>query len=211
MTEKREIVGVRSAPSHKENPFLRGSLVEVKGRKKNYTVASSAMTLTDQAGTVQGTVQHSVTRVIDDSLFVKVFSDGIAGMYDLGRPGAKVFRFLFDEVQKSPNQDRMYLYFMDALEDPWRIPKTTFFKGMAELLDKGFLAKSANPNMFFLNPSMMWNGDRFRFVQEYQRAAKVVQVERPNPFAQITQEDIALEQGRLFKIGLEARGQLRMD
>lgn len=192
MTEKREITGVRGAPAHKENPFLTGSLVAVKGRKKNYTVASGAMTLTDKIGVIQGTVQHTITKVIDDSLFVKVFSDGVAGMYDLGRPGAKVFRFLFDEVQKNPNQDRMYLYFMDALEDPWRIPKTTFFKGMAELLDKGFLAKSANPNMFFLNPSMMWNGDRFRFVQEYQRASA-----RISDSSDITE--------------LEARGQMRID
>jgi hypothetical protein len=176
MTEKREITGVRSAPAHKENPFLNGSLVTVKGRKKNYTVASDAMTLTDSRGQVQGTVQHTITRVVDDTQFVKVFSDGVAGMYDLGRPGAKVFRFLFDEVQKNPNQDRIYLYFMDALEDPWRIPKTTFFKGLAELLEKGFLAKSANPNMFFLNPSMMWNGDRFRFVQEYQRASLAARI-----------------------------------
>ena len=131
------------------------------------------MTLADRNGQVQGTVQHPVTKILDDSLFVTVFADGVAGIYDLGRPGTKVFRFLFDEVQKNPNQDRIYLYFMDALEEPWRIPKSTFFKGMAELLEKGFLAKSANPNMFFLNPAMMWNGDRFRFVQEYQRASSV--------------------------------------
>lgn len=171
MTEKREITGVRSAPSHKQNPFIGGSLVAVRGRKKNYVIASEAMTLSDRSGQVQGTVQHSITRIVDDTSFVKVFADGIAGMYDLDRAGSKVFRFLFDEVQKNPNQDRMHLYFMDALEEPWKIPKTTFFKGMAELLEKGFLAKSANPNMFFLNPSMMWNGDRFRFVQEYQRAS----------------------------------------
>lgn len=173
MTENREITGVRNAPAHRENPFLGGALVQVKGRKKNYQIASTAMTLADRNGQVQGTVQHTVTKIIDDSLFVKVFADGVAGIYDLGRPGTKVFRFLFDEVQKNPNQDRIYLYFMDALEEPWRIPKSTFFKGMAELLEKGFLAKSANPNMFFLNPAMMWNGDRFRFVQEYQRASSV--------------------------------------
>lgn len=171
------VVGVRNAPSFKENPFISGSLVQVKGRKKNYSVASGAMTLTDKQGVVQGVVQHSITRIVDDSLFVKVFADGIAGMYDLSKPGSKVFRYLFDEVQKNPNQDRMYLYFMDALEDPYCIPKTAFFKGMAELLTKGFLAKSANPNMFFLNPSMMWNGDRFRFVQEYQRASKAQHID----------------------------------
>ena len=176
MDEKREIAtttGVRRAVAHKENPFIRGSLVQIKGRKKNYSVASGAMTLTDSKGQVQGTVQHSITRIVDDSQFVKVFADGVSGMYDLGRSGSKVFRFLFDEVQKNKNQDRIYLYFMDALEDPWKIPKTTFFKGLAELLTKGFLAKSSNPNMFFLNPAMMWNGDRFKFVQEYQRASSV--------------------------------------
>lgn len=199
MTENREITGVRSAPAHKENPFLQGSLVAVKGRKKNYTVASGAMTLTDSRGTVQGTVQHTITRIVDDTQFVKLFSDGVAGMYDLGRPGAKVFRFLFDEVQKNPNQDRMYLYFMDALEDPWRIPKSTFFKGMAELLEKGFLAKSANPNMFFLNPSMMWNGDRFRFVQEYQRASTA---------AGLADADGVIDDDHIAQ--LEARGQLRI-
>jgi hypothetical protein len=199
MTENREITGVRSAPAHKENPFLGGSLVQVKGRKKNYTVASGAMTLTDKTGVIQGAVQHTITRIVDDTLFVKVFGDGIAGMYDLGRPGAKVFRFLFDEVQKNPNQDRMYLYFMDALEDPWRIPKTTFFKGMAELLDKGFLAKSANPNMFFLNPSMMWNGDRFRFVQEYRRASTA---------AKLADADGVIDDGSIAE--LEAAGQQRL-
>lgn len=190
MTEKREITGVRNAPAYKESPFINGSLVAVQGRKKNYTIASGAMTLSDKSGRIQGSVQHSITRIIDDTAFVKVFSDGIAGMYDLGSAGSKVFRFLFDEVQKNKDQDRMYLYFMDALEDPWKIPKTTFFKGMAELLDKDFLAKSSNPNMFFLNPSMMWNGDRFRFVQDYQRASSIKKSEQQE---------------------LESRGQLRLD
>ena len=200
MTEIREITGVRSAPAHKENPFLGGSLAKVKGRKKNYTVASGAMTLTDKTGAVQGAVQHTITRIVDDTQFVKVFSDGVAGMYDLGRPGTKVFRFLFDEVQKNPNQDRMHLYFMDALEDPWCIPKTTFFKGMAELLEKGFLAKSSNPNMFFLNPSMMWNGDRFRFVQEYQRASTAVG---------LADADGVIDDDHIAQ--LEARGQQRLE
>jgi len=188
MTTNTEIAapGVRNAPVFKENPFIAGALVQVKGRRKNYTVASGAMTLTDRVGMVQGAVQHSITRIVDDSQFVKVFAEGVAGIYDLSKPGAKVFRFLFDEVQKSPNQDRMYLYFMDAVEEPYCIPKTAFFKGMAELLNKGFLAKSANPNMFFLNPAMMWNGDRFRFVNEYQRAPKPELIEIDPETGEIT-------------------------
>jgi hypothetical protein len=182
MAEKREISGVRSAPAHRENPFLESGNVEIKGRRKRYTITSKTDAVVSKAGHVVAGVEHSIVRVVDDSQFVKVFADGVAAIYDLGRPGAKVFRYLFDQVQKHPNIDRIYLYFMDATEEPWSIPKTTFFKGMAELLEKSFIARSANPNIYFLNPAMIWNGDRFRFVQEYRRGKTATQP------AQIDQE-----------------------
>jgi hypothetical protein len=189
--EKREITGIRSAPTHTENPFLDGSTVDIRGRKKRYTVAARGDVLIDPNGQVKGGIEHSIVRVVDDAQFVKVFSDGIAGMYDLRSGGSKVFRYLFDQVQKHANVDRLYLYFMDAAEEPWVISKPVFFRGMAELLDKGFIARSANPNMYYLNPAMIWNGDRFRFVQEYQRA------KQPKPVAahsNANQQQLKLEE-----------------
>lgn len=168
--QKREGGGVRSAEKHADNPFLAGSEVEITGRKKRYTIVARPDVITAPDGAVKGGIEHTIVRLVDDAQFVKVFSDGIAGMYDLRASGAKVFRFLFDQVQKHPNIDRLYLYFMDAVEEPWKISKPVFFRGLAELLEKGFLARSTNPNMYFLNPQMIWNGDRFRFVQEYHRA-----------------------------------------
>jgi hypothetical protein len=61
---------------------------------------------------------------------------------------------------------------MDAIEEPWSISKPVFFRGMAELLEKKFIARSSNPNIFFMNPKMMFNGDRFRLIQEFRRARK---------------------------------------
>ena len=151
--EKREITGIRSAPTHTENPFLKGSLVEVQGRKKRYSVAARGDVLVAPNGQVKGTVEHTIVRVVDDSQFVKVFADGISGIYDLNSAGSKVFRYLFDEVQKHPNIDRIYLYFMDARcklieiaafldrvdraagSDDFRI--TEFRKAMRELDGKG--------------------------------------------------------------------------
>ena len=118
MSEKREISGVRSAPAHRKNPFLAGSSVDVKGRRKRYTITSKTDSVVSKNGHVVAGVEHSIVRLVDDSPFVKVFADGVAAIYDLGRPGAKVFRYLFDQVQKHPNIDRIYLYFMDATEEP---------------------------------------------------------------------------------------------
>lgn len=172
--QKREITGVRSAPTFPENPFLRGAETMVKGKKKHYNVLGRpAMAVDIKTGEVLGGVEHKLVKMVDDSQFVKVFSDGIAGIYDLSKAGARVFRYLFDVVQIHPNVDRLYLYFMDAAEEPWEISKTVFFKGMAELLEKNFIARSQNPNMFYLNPAMIWNGDRFTFVQEFIKAKRV--------------------------------------
>lgn len=181
--QKRETGGVRDAEKHPENPFLKGSEVEIKGRKKRYTIVARPDVITAPDGAVKGGIEHTIVRLVDDAQFVKVFSDGIAGMYDLNAPGAKVFRFLFDQVQAHPNTDRIYLYFMDAVEEPWKISKPVFFRGMAELLEKAFIARSTNPNMYFLNPQMIWNGDRFRFVQEYQRARRAKTIEQEQPAA----------------------------
>lgn len=175
MDEKNEVTviatGVRSAHKYSENPFLDGTPVtRIVGRRKRYAIATrSDNSLIDRTGQVIGGVEHTIVKVVDDTQFVKVFADGISGIYDLNRSGSKVFRFLFDTVQKNKNIDKIYLYFMDAQEEPWSISKAVFFKGMAELLSKNFIARSSNPNMFFLNPAMIWNGDRYRFVQEYQR------------------------------------------
>lgn len=188
LPEKRETPrGVRHAEKHSENPFMQGAETLIKGKKKHYNVfANPAMAIDTKTGEVLGGIEHKVVKMVDDAQFVKVFADGIAGIYDLGRSGARVFRYLFAVVQEHPNVDRIYLHFMDAVEEPWEIPKTTFFKGMAELIEKNFIAASDRPNMYYLNPAMLWNGDRFRFVQEFVKAKRIHLVRDPNTVDFIT-------------------------
>jgi hypothetical protein len=168
--QKQEKRGIRSAERHASNPFLRGAAVQIKGKKRFYNVLSrSDLIINQETQAVTGGVEHKVVKIVDDAEFVKVFANGVAGIYDLNRAGKRVFAFLLEVVQAHPNVDRIYLHFMDAMEEPWKIPKTTFFNGMAELIEKDFVAPSDRQNMYFLNPCMVWNGDRFRFVQEYIR------------------------------------------
>lgn len=164
-------LGIRAAEKHSKNPFLEGATTTIKGRKKFYNVIAKGDQILTREGEVKPFegVEHKVVKLVDDAEFVKVFATGVAGIYDLNAPGKKVFGFLLEMVQQNPNTDRIFLHFMDALEEPWKISKPVFFRGMAELIDKNFVAPSDRQNMFFLNPLMVWNGDRFRFVTEYAR------------------------------------------
>lgn len=180
---------VLHAPKHKNSPFMQTAAIEVRGKKKTLGAYGPPDLVTSRVtGDVTGAVEHRVVRIVDDAKFVKVFADGVAGFYQLGKAGGKVFRYLFDVVQKHPGTDRLYLHFMDAAEEPYCVPKSTFFKGLGELLAKGFLARSANPNLFWLNPLMLFNGDRFQFVQEYRRASRVADQEATPPELQAPRE-----------------------
>lgn len=171
----QEKLSIRTSEKHSKNPFIDGAVTEVKGRKKFYNVVASGDRILSKEGEVkpfQG-VEHKIVKVVDDAEFVKVFSSGVAGIYDLNSSGRKVFSYLLEVVQENPNVDRIYLHFMDAAEEPWSISKTTFFNGMSELITKNFVAPSDRQNMFYLNPIMIWNGDRFKFITEYIKSSAV--------------------------------------
>lgn len=58
----------------------------------------------------------------------------------------------------------------------------TFNRGLRELLDKGFIAPKT-PGLFWVNPALFFKGDRVRFVREYKRASRILNVP---PVASIT-------------------------
>lgn len=189
---------VLRAPKHRTSPFMAEAAIEVRGKKRTIGPYGPPDLVTSRVtGEVNGAVEHRVVRIVDDAKFVKVFADGVAGFYQLGKAGGAVFRYLFDTVQKHPGTDRLYLHFMDAAEEPWHVPKSTFFKGLGELIAKGFVARSANPNLFWLNPLMMFNGDRFQFVQEYRRASRAGLVDFGLPKTRQDQVEAAQRQQTL--------------
>ncbi len=47
--------------------------------------------------------------------------------------------------------------------------KTTYFRGLRELLEREFLFRSPYDGVFFVNIRYMFNGDRLAFVKGYKR------------------------------------------
>ena len=43
----------------------------------------------------------------------------------------------------------------------------SFYRAIDELISKGIIARSTLPHMFWINPAIFWNGDRLRFITEY--------------------------------------------
>lgn len=184
MAQKREnnVSGARTGPSLKSltysadrNPLLKPNSIEIKKRRVQTGVREDL----SAAGT--GEVRVSAIHEIiekDDAEFVKVFADGVKAAFGLSRTAARVFQLVLVKYQDEPMVggyvDSVYLAWFDGglHGEDVGMSDRTFQTGLRELLSKNFLAPRL-PNVFWVNPSLFFKGNRVLFVKEYVRKAAI--------------------------------------
>jgi len=78
-----------------------------------------------------------------------------------------MLELLYLEMQQNIGKDQAHLSFAAIDQTMHPISEATFYRGMKELVEKGFLAESMSTGLYFVNPDYLWNGDRLAFVKEY--------------------------------------------
>lgn len=165
-TQKKTLhVGIKSAPKYELNPFLDRLTVKTRGRK--LTVARGSA-LVGPSGNVEGLTEIAQIVDVDEGQFVKLFTKDLAIWFDLNKAGMRVFGALLTIVQQSAiGRDMVYFDVRSEALAMFKISKPTFYRGLEELIEKGFIARHLSPGWFFTNPAMFFNGNRARFVREY--------------------------------------------
>jgi hypothetical protein len=107
------------------------------------------------------------TEVKDATQFVKLFVGGVKALGELSSAGTKVFEILYREVQKHKDKTSVLLNFSYVDQDVTPISESLYYRGLNELVTKEFIAPSLATNLFWINPSFMWNGDRLVFARDY--------------------------------------------
>ena len=160
----------RGVVLHKLNPFMEGGGVVTKTKTKRVTNKRGDMMVMGETGEiVAGVAGFWQAQEVDATQFVKLFVQGVKAFKDLTGAGTKVFEVLYLEMQKSMNQDRVFLSFQAVDQTTNLMSEATYTRGMRELVAKGFLAATQVQGWFWINPSYLWNGDRLAFVREYRK------------------------------------------
>jgi hypothetical protein len=175
---QNNVVGARTGPSLKsltysadQNPLLKQNSIEIKKRRVQTGIRED---LADPAtGQVRVSAIHEIIEK-DDAEFVKVFADGVKAAFGLSRTAYKVFQLVLVKYQEEPMvggyADSVYLAWFDGGLSGKDVGMSdrTFQTGLRELLSKNFLAPRL-PNVFWVNPSLFFKGNRVLFVKEYVR------------------------------------------
>lgn len=158
------------------NPLMEGHGITV--RKKHVRTGIKQDLADIQTGEVVASSMIHTIEEIDDTEFVKVFAAGVRAIYDLSRTASRVFQVILQRYQAEPMSggfaDSVYIAWFDGGLSGQNIgmSEDTFQRGLKELLAKGFVAPR-QPNLFWVNPSLFFKGDRALFLKEYRRKRRV--------------------------------------
>lgn len=166
-----------TAPSRKkgmmaysENPFWDAHKIKVGSKLIKVAAGHHLNKETGES------IAHSgihIVREVDETEFLKIYTRNIKAIFDLKPTSQRVLQYLMNELQKTPNADAIYLAWVGAeeyfSEVNLNISRSSFQRSLKEMMEKGFLAESTKPNLFWFNPNLFFNGDRMTFVNEFRK------------------------------------------
>ena len=147
---------------HKQNPFM----PEVKSRTRRVTNKRGDMMLvSSDTGEIKAPIAGFwEAEEVDSTKFLKLFVNGVKALAELTSAGTKIFELLYIEIQNNAGKDQVYLSYTALDENQTAISRSTFARGISELIDKKFIAAMPAVGWYWVNPDYIWNGDRLAFV-----------------------------------------------
>ena len=168
MTENNTNPVRRGKTLYEKNPFLKGAEIATKTRRVT-NKRGDMMLVNSNTGEIQTQIAGFwEAEEVDSTKFVKLFVRGVKALAELSNAGTRVFELLYLEMQKNIGKDEVYLSFTD-LDENLKVSRSTFARGLAELIDKRFIAPKTGIAKYWVNPDFIWNGDRLAFVKEYRK------------------------------------------
>ena len=152
---------------HLESPFL-GDLLEidVSTRRKILAGQNPNLVVNGDTGEVSGVQLFAIYEKVDKEQFTKIYQKGITQMFNLSKSGIKVFGFLTTIAK--PNKGEVYFQIDKCKEYTGYKTDKPILKGLSELLENEFIARTKHHYKYFINPTMFFNGSRVAFIKMYQ-------------------------------------------
>jgi hypothetical protein len=152
------------------NPFLEKALEDIKIIKKTEVIRSKdrndIQLITDaKTGEVNGHSAFMRFIEVEEEKFAKVYLSQFAAFWELGKPAIRVFGYILSVLK--PNQDS-FIFELDAcLEHSQYKHKSMVFTGLANLLECSIIARTKYDHKYFINPLIVFNGNRVTFAKTY--------------------------------------------
>lgn len=171
MAKNEPIAKLSDFHKNKENPFMKQAIEGIENhvvKKYKSSTGSTKKAVVAVADMDTGEIfKTSFIRQIevDEEQFTKLYLSNFAAFFDLSTAAIRVFGYIMTCMK--PRNDMIIFSLEDCLEYTRYSSKATVYKGLAELVKSEIIARGPADNLWFINPLIMFNGDRVTFAKQY--------------------------------------------
>lgn len=162
---------------HAENPFMEKVITDVTSvtvRKYRKIGTSNKdlqlIAVNPKTSEVQGYTQFVETKLIDEEKFMKMYVAEFGAFYNLGKPAMKVLHYIMTIL--TPKKDTFMMRIDKCMDFTGYTGKASVLTGLTDLMNNGIIARTMYNDEFYINPLIMFNGDRISFVKLYVKNKK---------------------------------------
>lgn len=178
----------------KENPFVEKAIEDIRIVKRTQVVrpkeAGEIQMIVADNGEVQGHSAFMRFIEVDEERFAKVYLSQFAAFWELSKPAIRVFGYVLTVLK--PKQDSFILRMDACLQYTGYKSRKEIFTGLSALMEAGIIARSNYDFEYFINPLIVFNGDRVTFAKTYIRKRKELTTSKAD---QLDIFQLALEAG----------------
>ena len=183
MEKNKKALTLSDFEKNKENPFLKEAIEQIQSnivkRYKNTSGTSnnSILQADNSDGELVGHTSFVQQIELDDQQFTKIYLSGFSAFHNLKNQGIRVFGYIMTKL--TPKQD-MFIFLKDeCLEHTGYKSEKSIFIGLGSLVENNIIARGPADNLYFINPMVIFNGDRVSFTKTYVKKQKTMQID-PN-------------------------------
>lgn len=171
------ITTISGFEKNKENPFLKQAVEQVqKNIVKKYKTASKTgeravlKAFDETTGEILGHTQFIRQIEVDEDKFAKFYLSNFSSFFDLKPSAFKVFGYILTKL--IPNRDEFMFFYDECMEYTGYKSEKSIYIGLASLLQNEIIARGRNDSVYFINPMIVFNGNRVSFTKTYVRKKK---------------------------------------
>ena len=183
MEKNKKALTLSDFEKNKENPFLKEAIEQIQSnivkRYKNTsgTSKNAILQAVNSDGELVGHTSFVQQIELDDQQFTKIYLSGFSAFHNLKNQGIRVFGYIMTKL--TPKQD-MFIFLKDeCLEHTGYKSEKSIFIGLGSLVENNIIARGPADNLYFINPMVIFNGDRVSFTKTYVKKQKTMQID-PN-------------------------------
>lgn len=155
---------------HTENPFMPTLIQEMAVRNKKQFLKSdngsqSMVVVHDESQAQLAHASFYQIQEVDETQFVKIFANFFSAQMGLSQTGRQVLIYFMTLLR--PKSDVIRVRVDQALEFLGYKTKKSYLTGIGNLLEKDVIARTKYDDEFYINPLIMFNGDRIVHAKMY--------------------------------------------